>query len=641
MRIALFMILLFLSTGFAKEKAGPYRELLSQNDLLHGLVTAREVSKPTRANLDLAAWTDNSLFVSPGATKEPTLPEFINRQALDSIMKLPWFDKFESKRPHGAKEVFSFPAVKRAATIEVRFDAWNQISGALGREPKINVQRLWSDLGTSPNYWIELQNRIGYTIGYAKINSKQLADTSGAFHKWLKGDYSTQILDSAKILDWATQLASYWYPSLNTDLVWDLPSTPWPSASVGKDVLAFMRKKTVANPTVVIRGNPLGTPHFTVLSIPGIGPVARRSGNASSVATATGSVAEKLADRQLPENYIRNMDEITSELQTHGGDFAAWDAELQGLHNKWKAMLDSLPSTQMGFSGQMQWLFFRRSLAAIIANDWTQQTGTAAPLPALIDFKGRLEDAEVNMLFVPVPSKEDIYPDLLPGGDSTLIGTIVNSWERRFVQDAQEEGMEIVDLLPPFIASRKNDAESKEFLFQKDDTHWTRRGMLMAAQILAARIKQYSWYASLNPNPGRFEVRDTLFTRLGDIVERLPAQEQTAFPPVVQEGSRVFSGGVPYQGGKGAPIVLIGDSFTGVMESVDCRNGGVGAHIARLTGLDVEVITSWGGGPNVRAKFLKARKAQLAQARLVIYMMTSRDLYHYPDGWEPLDENTK
>jgi alginate O-acetyltransferase complex protein AlgJ len=248
-----------------------------------------------------------------------------------------------------------------------------------------------------------------------------------------------------------------------------------------------------------------------------------------------------------------------------------------------------------------------------------------------------LEAAEVNMLFVPVPTKVELYAELLPGGDSSLLGKILNPWNRRFVQDAQEQGMEIMDLLPPFLASRQMEKKTDEPLYQKDDTHWTRRGMLIAAERIAKRIQQYSWYADLKPNLKRLESRDTIFTRLGDIVERLPAQEQVLFPPMKLNGSRVYLAGKPYQGGKGAPIILIGDSFTGVMESVDCRNGGVGAHIARLTGLDVEVITSWGGGPNVRAKFLKARKAQLAQARLVIYMMTARDLYHYPDGWEPLD----
>jgi hypothetical protein len=45
---------------------------------------------------------------------------------------------------------------------------------------------------------------------------------------------------------------------------------------------------------------------------------------------------------------------------------------------------------------------------------------------------------------------------------------------------------------------------------------------------------------------------------------------------------------------------------------------------------------SWGGGPNVRHKLLRRGVDALARKRLVIWMMTARDLYHYWEDWEPL-----
>jgi len=74
-----------------------------------------------------------------------------------------------------------------------------------------------------------------------------------------------------------------------------------------------------------------------------------------------------------------------------------------------------------------------------------------------------------------------------------------------------------------------------------------------------------------------------------------------------------------------------------VFELVDCKASGVGAHIAATTGIPVDIITSWGGGPLVRDKMLRARKNFLNKKRLVVYMMVARDLYNYSQGWLPLE----
>ena len=43
---------------------------------------------------------------------------------------------------------------------------------------------------------------------------------------------------------------------------------------------------------------------------------------------------------------------------------------------------------------------------------------------------------------------------------------------------------------------------------------------------------------------------------------------------------------------------------------------------------------SYGGGPNVRAKLLRRGEAGLGTKKLVVWMMTARDLYDFADGWE-------
>jgi alginate O-acetyltransferase complex protein AlgJ len=98
---------------------------------------------------------------------------------------------------------------------------------------------------------------------------------------------------------------------------------------------------------------------------------------------------------------------------------------------------------------------------------------------------------------------------------------------------------------------------------------------------------------------------------------------------------KIFKGTEAYKGGKNAPILLMGDSFTGVFESVDQKSGGPGSLLAYATGLDVQVLTSWGGGPGVYHRMMKMKK-DMQSKRLVIYMMTARDFWQSPMEWDGL-----
>jgi alginate O-acetyltransferase complex protein AlgJ len=80
--------------------------------------------------------------------------------------------------------------------------------------------------------------------------------------------------------------------------------------------------------------------------------------------------------------------------------------------------------------------------------------------------------------------------------------------------------------------------------------------------------------------------------------------------------------------------VLLGDSFTGVYELMDCEHAGVSAHLAKELGTPVDLVMSYGGGPNVRAKLLRRGEAALATKKLVVWMMTARDLYDFSEGWD-------
>ena len=127
------------------------------------------------------------------------------------------------------------------------------------------------------------------------------------------------------------------------------------------------------------------------------------------------------------------------------------------------------------------------------------------------------------------------------------------------------------------------------------------------------------------------------FTRYGDLHSRLREAEKKRFKPEALTGLRVLNAdGAPYEDDAGSPIVLLGDSFTGVYQLTDCEHAGVSAHLARALGYPVDLVMSYGGGPNVRHKLMRRGTEELKTKRLVVWMMTARDLYNYWEDWEPL-----
>src|SRR5439155_6005772 len=136
------------------------------------------------------------------------------------------------------------------------------------------------------------------------------------------------------------------------------------------------------------------------------------------------------------------------------------------------------------------------------------------PLPVIVEWKKLLEAHGVDFVFVPVPTKLEIFPDKLEPKFKGLAGQIVNPMQRKFLASLAEKGVEVVDLLPIFLAARTpGESSAEQPIFQRQDTHWTDRGLRIAADVIAARIKRYPWYPALAAHAQNYGLRDTTFTR--------------------------------------------------------------------------------------------------------------------------------
>jgi alginate O-acetyltransferase complex protein AlgJ len=275
----------------------------------------------------------------------------------------------------------------------------------------------------------------------------------------------------------------------------------------------------------------------------------------------------------------------------------------------------------------------------VAGGDLEKQAKGKNPLPIIVEFKKTLEAHGVDFLFVPVPNKEEIFPDELEPKQKALVGKVVNPYGRQFLQSLAAAGVEVVDLLPTFLAARVDHDNAKaEPLYQRQDTHWTDRGLRLCADIVSARIKKYPWYKDVSTHARTYSIKETSFTRFGDLHSRLPEALKKKYKPETLVAHQVLGpDGAAYDDDADSPVVVLGDSFTGVYELTDAEHAGVSAHIAKGIAYPVDLVMSYGGGPNVRQKLMRRGADALASKKLVIWMMTARDLYNYWENWEPLN----
>ena len=457
--------------------------------------------------------------------------------------------------------------------------------------------------------------------------------TKEKIFSWLSGDYRKKVLTKEEIVDWGNVLASYWYPVMNTDMVDMTGENAWPTKSTEPDVKKTMKNVSVKNPVIVIRGKPFSKPIYMVFAVDA-GGQEKSSAPAATVQSTTAAAPVNAAiDQSVAANFTDNNTRFNLEIKQYG-DYPDWTKKNGPFLDNVKKMIGALPPDHMAFKGKEDWLFFRKSIEYMTGGDLSVQARDKNPIPNLVDFKNYLGQHNVNLLFVVVPNKEEVYPEYLPVEAAPVNGPYVNPYSRKILKDIQAAGIEVIDLLPHFLKAKEQDASLKVTVYQHQDTHWTDRGLEIASDLIAARIKEYAWYKDLDKT--KFAVVDTTFNRVGDLVDKLPETQRANYPAVTLKARQVrMPDGTLYKGGPLSPVMLIGDSFTGVFELVDCKSAGVGSHIAEKTGLPVDIITSWGGGPLVREKAMHAREKYLPSKRLVVYMMVARDLYNYGQSWDP------
>jgi hypothetical protein len=293
--------------------------------------------------------------------------------------------------------------------------------------------------------------------------------------------------------------------------------------------------------------------------------------------------------------------------------------------------------------GLSDWYFYKPGLNYMLARNEAAKLsgGTNDPIPAIVDFRDQLAARGINLLVVPVPDKESIYPDRVTSRARPLRAALAPRTEALMAR-LRESRVETIDLFNIFGNARRAGADSGAALYLAQDTHWSPAGVRIAARAVADRLEELGW-----AQPGRVEYqeRSAPVRRLGDILRMLkvPQIERSTKPEEVACSQVTQPDGQIYQDKAESEILVLGDSFSRVYQTDEPTGAGFVAHLAKELKQPLMALVNDGGGSTLVRKELRARPAFLQNKKTVVWEFVERDIGIGVEGWRrvPLGPSPK
>jgi hypothetical protein len=265
-------------------------------------------------------------------------------------------------------------------------------------------------------------------------------------------------------------------------------------------------------------------------------------------------------------------------------------------------------------------------------------------IETIVSFKKQLANRGIDLIFVVMPTKASIYPELLTSGmNSASAGRFSHS--HGIIEELNKRGVETVDLFSALATERRGDSISGDSLYLRTDTHFKHRGVLIAAKTIAERVKRFPWFAMGNVE----YTMDSLITpRSGDIAAMIDipsssrARYRSLFAP---ETTVCLQVRYPIDGKEGrralykddyenSPILVLGDSYSRIYETDAPRSAGWIAHLARELKQPVASLVNDGGASTLVRQSLARNPDLLKNKRCVIWEVVERDFRFGEQGWK-------
>lgn len=235
------------------------------------------------------------------------------------------------------------------------------------------------------------------------------------------------------------------------------------------------------------------------------------------------------------------------------------------------------------YRGHAGWLFYRPSIdyitgpgfldPKVLRSRSIESNVQSNPLDAIIEFRDALRAQGIELVLAPAPAKAMIYPEYFAG---TEIDTPMNNRSyASFIEQLEAAEINHVDLVSPLHEAKTTE---EELLYLPTDTHWSPRGMAIAADEIAEylratelvssrRLEQYI-PAKTGPMRGRGDLVSMMAQRgdsslYADIIGAETLSELEKIETYRLEDPE----GYPWKPDADASILLLGDSFSNIFAS--------------------------------------------------------------------------
>jgi hypothetical protein len=228
----------------------------------------------------------------------------------------------------------------------------------------------------------------------------------------------------------------------------------------------------------------------------------------------------------------------------------------------------------------------------------------------ILKFSRELARQHVSLIVVPVPTKTEVYPELLTDIDGEVCVS-----RRHLVEFLQRSGVNTIDLLPLFHLQK-----SGEPLFGRTETHWCRKGISLAADAICDRLRSVACLPSPTPT---YRAKDTILDHYrGDLALKYPELADSTEPLPLSMVTQ--SPSVRYRDCDSSSILVFGDSFVGGVGAQYAAN--ISAHCALRLGQAVDMYWTLGGYSNAPEKIRRLLARGNGRIKVVVWIFTCRAL---------------
>jgi alginate O-acetyltransferase complex protein AlgJ len=294
------------------------------------------------------------------------------------------------------------------------------------------------------------------------------------------------------------------------------------------------------------------------------------------------------------------------------------------------------------YPGRDGWLFYRSDLDHVTGpgflepavlrgrergGDVWREPPEPDPLPAILELRDLLAKRRVELLVMPTPVKPTVHPSRFTGRSiADARRGVENRSYQELLSRLRASGVAVFDPTALLIGA----SESPSYL--RTDTHWSPAGMELVATELAATLEREVALGA--PGRGYFE-RPASVDNRGDLfgMLRLPAGQRLVAVERVEIRPVLESTGAGWRPAAGAPVLLLGDSFTNVFS--DSRLGwGAAAGLAERLSFHLRrpvdrIAVNAGGAHASRealARDLASDQSRLDGTAIVVYQFATREL---------------